>query len=104
MSIYGGPASSLLGGNKVVTAAGTQERLVASSTPCAWVVITAAPANTGKITIGDSSVDATADAENGVTLEAGASFTVPINDATNVWLDATVSGDEVGYLIGKVSA
>lgn len=87
-------------GNKAVATAGTAEALVSASTPCAWVVITAAPANTGNITVGDSNVVAAADAEAGVTLAAGDSLTLPVLDLSIVFIDATVSGDEVGFLYG----
>ena len=100
MSIYENPVNSIGAGNTVVTTAGTRVQLTTTATPCSWVVITAAPANAGKITVGGSTVVATADAEVGVTLSAGDSFTVPINDVSKVYIDATNSGDEVGYLYG----
>ena len=104
MSNYGNPASSIAGGNTVVTTAGTRVVLSSTNANVAWVIITAAPANTGKITVGGSDVVATADAEVGITLSAGDSLTLPINNLGSIWLDSTVSGDEVGYLYGKVSA
>jgi hypothetical protein len=97
-------ASGVVSGNKVVASAGTQERLVAQPAACSWIVITAAPANAGNITIGASDVDATADAEAGITLDAGQSTPVlPVNNASLLWVDATNSGDEVGYIYGTVA-
>lgn len=102
MSIYNGPASSIESGNFVVDTAGTQERLTADSTPCVWVKVTAAPANTGGIVVGDADVDATADAENGITVAKGETETFHVMDASLLWVDAPNSGDEFGYVIGKV--
>lgn len=102
MSIYNGPATSIVSGNFVVDTAGTQERLTATPTPCVWVKITAAPANTGGIVVGDSNVDGTADAENGITVAKNTTETFYISDASLLWVDAPNSGDEFGYLIGKV--
>lgn len=102
MSIYEGPASKIVSGNFVVTTAGTQQRLTATSTPCVWVKITAAPANTAGIVVGDADIDATADAETGITIAKGTTETFHISDANLLWVDAPNSGDEFGYLIGKV--
>lgn len=94
-------ASAIGNGNKVVAAAGTQEALVASSTPALWVVITAAPANAGNITVGASDVDATGDAEAGLTLDAVQSTPLlPVTDLKDLWVDATDNGDEVGFIYG----
>lgn len=103
MSVYEQPAATLEAGNTVVTAAGTPVQLTSTSTPCAWVKITAAPNNGGNITVGDEdNVDATSDAEAGVTLDAGVTETFYVQNANVLWLDTTNSGDEVGYLIGKI--
>lgn len=102
MSIYEGSAAAIVSGNFVVDTAGTQEQLTATSTPCVWVKVTAAPANTGGIVVGDSNVDGTADAENGITVAKGTTETFFVRDASLLWVDAPNSGDEFGYLIGKV--
>lgn len=102
MSIFTESAASVVGGNKVVTTAGTQVQLVSTSTPCVWVMITAAPANTGGIVVGDSNVDGTADAEAGISVEKAKTETFYVKDASVLWIDAPNSGDECGYLIGKV--
>ncbi len=103
MSIYSEPAAKVLAGNRVVTTAGTQVQLVTTPTPCVWVKITAAPANTAGITVGDATnVDPTADAEAGVTIAKATTETFFVKDASELWIDAVTSGDECGYLIGKV--
>lgn len=102
MSIFTESAASVVGGNKVVTTADTQVQLVSASTPCVWVKITAAPANTGGIVVGDANVSGAADAETGITVAKGTTETFFVKDASVLWLDAPNSGDECGYLIGKV--
>lgn len=102
MSIYQESAESVLGGNTVVTSAGTQVQLITTSTPCVWVKVTAAPANTAGIVVGDANVDATADAETGITVAKGATETFYVKDASKLWIDAPNSGDECGYLIGRI--
>ena len=100
--IFDGPATGVTGGNFVVTTAGTQLQLTATPTPCVWVKITAAPANTGGIVVGDADVDGTADAESGITVAKGTTETFHVSDASLLWVDAPNSGDEFGYLIGNV--
>ena len=73
--IFDGPATGVTGGNFVVTTAGTQLQLTATPTPCVWVKITAAPANTGGIVVGDADVDGSADAESGITVAKGTTET-----------------------------
>lgn len=100
MTIFNTPPTSLLTGNTAVASAGTRVQLTTTKTPCAWVVVTAAPANAGNIVVGDVNVVATSDAERGVTLDGGDSITIPIADVSSVYIDADTSGDEVGYLAG----
>ncbi len=102
MSVYTESAASIVSGNFVVTTAGTQQQLSATSIPCVWVMITAAPANTAGIVVGDANVDGTADAENGITVPKATTETFFVRDASLLWVDAPNSGDEFGYLIGKI--
>lgn len=94
-------AESIGSANRVVTTAGTQVQLTTTSTPAVWVIITAAPANGGNITIGGPDVDGTADAESGMTLDGGQTTPLlPITDLADIWIDTSNSGDEVGYIYG----
>ena len=102
MSIYAESAAKVVGSNVVVTTAGTQVQITATPTPCVWVKVTAAPANTAGIVVGDSSVDATGDAETGITIAKGTTETFFVKDASELWIDAPTSGDECAVLIGKV--
>lgn len=83
-------------GVKTITSAGTDEAL-ASSTACKKVVIQAQTDNTGWIAVGASGVDATEATGTGVLLGAGDSFELEIDNLSDVYIDATVSGEGVRY-------
>lgn len=81
-------------GNKDVTAAGTAEPLVAATTACKKIYLTAKDNNTGKIYWGSSSVDST----NGDYLfPAGKTAPIEIDDVNKVYIDAEKSGDGVKF-------
>ncbi|MDQ2084703.1 hypothetical protein RA307_31365 [Xanthobacteraceae bacterium Astr-EGSB] len=86
-------------GRKVVTAAGTAEAL-AVSTVAKFVEITAETDNTGIIVVGGSTVVAALATRRGRPLLPGESTTLPISNLSNVYIDATVSGDGVTYVYG----
>jgi hypothetical protein len=85
-------------GRKVVAAAGTAERLVATNTPCKKVTIMALIANTDYVVVGDSTVVASAATRRGIPLGAGTSITLDIEDLYAVYLDAVVSGEGVSFI------
>lgn len=100
------PASSITGGVKTVTTAGTGEKIITASTPAQYVIITALLANTGTIYVGGSDVDKTT--MNGISLTVAAdkdgvkvpgSCIIPINDANKVWIDSTVNGNGVSFVV-----
>lgn len=92
--------TSIIDGRKLVTAAGTAERLVAATQRCKWVQITALATNTTIVAIGGPDVLATAGSEAGALLAAGATTRIPIVDAHRLWVDAKTSGQGVAFLIG----
>jgi hypothetical protein len=95
-----GPATnSAIGDNlKLVAAAGTRETLVASTTPCKSVVITAKLTNTGTVVVGGSTVVAASGAtRRGAPLSAGDSVVIDIDDLVKIYLDVTVSGEGVTF-------
>lgn len=93
-------SSSIGSGTKNVTTAGTEVQLTTTSTPCSWVVVTARPANTGKIVVGDSAIVATAGSERGIVLSAGSSVSLPVDDVSKVYIDSTVNGEGVSFGYG----
>lgn len=101
MGLLDHPASTIGGGRKVVTTAGTQVPLISTVASTNWIIIQAESDNTGLIAVGDSSVDATVTSQtNGVLLAACESLVLPLSDAKAVYIDSTVSGDGVTYLYG----
>ena len=90
--------TSIGDGHKAVTTAGTAERLVASSTPCKYAVITALYTNTGRIMVGGSTVVAAVGATSrGTPLDAYEKFGFPCDDLYDIYIDATVNGEGVMY-------
>lgn len=85
-------------GRKVVTAAGTAERLVSTNTPCRKVTIMAEIDNGDYIVVGDSTVVAALGTRRGIPLSAGSSITLDIEDLYAVFIDAVVSGEGVTFM------
>lgn len=98
-------------GIKAVAAAGTAVRLVAASTPAAWVKIQANEGNTADsmIVVGGTTVDATEATRRGIALPAATPVVAagfgrgvlhiqgPI-DLTDIWLDAETNADAVNFI------
>lgn len=84
-------------GRKVVTTAGTRERLVSTNTPCKKVTITALYENTDMIVLGDVTVVASVGTRRGTPLVAGQSITLDVEDLYTIYLDSVVSGEGVSY-------
>jgi hypothetical protein len=95
----GGVVSSLGQGKKTVTTAGTPVAL-AATTSIAWVTIEALQANTGRIAVGGSGVDATLTTGTGATLGSGDAATIRVSDLASVFIDSTVSGEGVRFTYG----
>ena len=98
--------STIAGGIKTVTTAGTGEKIITASTPAQYVIITALLANTGTIYVGGADVDKTT--MNGIALTVAAdkdgikipgSCIIPINNANKIWIDATVNGNGVSFVV-----
>ena len=88
--------TTIANGRKVVTTAGTAV-VLAASTPCTKVDITAETDNTGIISVGGSGVIALLATRQGVPLNAGDTYSLDITNLTTVYIDSTVSGDGVTF-------
>jgi hypothetical protein len=85
-------------GNKVVAAPATALQLVAGATPCTTVIVTARVGNTKEIAYGFSNaVRATAGAEVGAQLQPGDSVSLRVSDVSKIWIDAQVAGEGVSF-------
>ena len=88
--------STIADGRKVVTVAGTAEAL-ASSTACKLITITAETDNTDIVVVGGSTVVAALATRRGIPLYPGDSYELGIDDLSDVYIDALVSGEGVTY-------
>lgn len=87
-------------GVKTVTAAGTAEALAASRS-VKWVIVQAQTDNTGVVAVGGSGVLGTVATGTGVALAAGESVTLPTEDLSSIFIDATVNGDGARFTYGS---
>jgi hypothetical protein len=86
---------------KTVTTSGTPVKLTAYAVePDQTVLIKAKAANTGNITIGNTSANALTASGNNVVLAAGQSIEMHISNTDQVWIDASVSGEGVEVTVG----
>lgn len=92
-------ASTIGHGYKVVTTAGSDECLVASTTPAKTVIIQAQTDNTTAVAIGGTGVDAAIAMGTGIILYPG-DWTPPIDvdNLTDIYVDALSSGEGVRYI------
>lgn len=91
-------ASRIISGRKVVAAAGTAEKLVATETQCFMVMLSADLGNKAPIVIGNSDVVAANGSMKGVVLTPGnppAIFSV--RDAASIYIDSQQDGDAVCF-------
>jgi len=85
---------------KSVTTAGTPVQISATSLPVTGLnlVIKAKLANTGAITVGNSSANALNSDTKCFRLQANEKITLHIKDLSTVWIDSTVNGEGVEVL------
>lgn len=91
-------ASNLVTGRKAVTAAGTAERIVATSTPCFRVDVGADLNNSNPVVVGDSGVVAAAGSMEGTILMPGnAPHVILIDDLYKLYVDSQTNNDAVVF-------
>lgn len=92
--------TTVTSGRKVVTTAATAVQLSTSTARVGSVAIQAETDNTGRIAVGGSTVVALEGATSqGIILAAGDSVTLDVDQLTDVYIDSTVNGDGVNYLV-----
>jgi len=89
--------TTIADGRKFVTTAGTAVALASTTTTCKKVEITAEFNNTGVIVVGGSTVVADLATRRGTPLYAGSTYTLVIDNLTDIYIDATVSTDGVTF-------
>ena len=98
--------AALESGQLIVAAAGTPQALPSLGTVGAAksVTVQALSTNEGKIVVGGANVVAATGThaspkQKGVYLNAGDTFSIDIVDTTAIHIDATVTGDGIGYTV-----
>lgn len=99
-TVAGDVASTLTDGRKTVTTPGTAVA-VRASLGCDWVCVTALKTNTDQVNVGGSGVLATSGSSTGSPLAAGESVTIPVDNASKVFVDARVAGEGVSFTVGS---
>ena len=83
-----------------VTTSGTPVRVTASPVPDGVsVVVKADDRNTGILTVGNSSDNALNTGTNCFRLTGGSSVSLMVNNANDIWVDSTVSGDRANVIL-----
>ena len=88
--------TGIASGRKVVSAAATAEA-ISGAQACKNVDITAETDNTGVIVVGGTTVVAAVGTRQGTPLNAGDSYSIDIDDLSDIFIDATVSGEGVSF-------
>lgn len=88
---------SILDGTASVGTAGTRFRITTADTFCISATITAGSGNTGIICIGGSTVVATSASRRGVSLNAGDTAIIEIDNINKLYFDGTVTADRFSY-------
>lgn len=93
-----GTFQSMTDGTRVtVTTPGTAVQLTSTSTVCKMLIIQALFSNTHNIAVGGSGVLATVGSEKGITLNPGATYTIPVVDVSLIYIDAITGTEGVTY-------
>ena len=96
--IQQGRATAVVSNRKTISSPGTAETLVAASTPCLWVDVSADTLNGAEILVGASDVKATPGSQKGIVLFAGNPATrIFIDDVVKLFVDTQNANDAVVF-------
>ncbi len=91
-------AKVIVSGRKAIAAVGTAEKILAASTACYRVDISADLGNTGIVVIGGSGVVAANGSMEGVVLTPGnPPYTILTDDVSKIYADVQTNGDAVCF-------
>ena len=87
-------------GQQNVTTAGTAEQLPDVAVPdgCQLTIL-AKPGNAGRIYLGNSKANAESSSNRFDRLDAGIALSLKVTNANKVWVDASVSGEGISYIV-----
>lgn len=92
----GAAYGKIVDGRTTVTTSGTAVRITSSSIPIAGVWVGGDEGNGGIVIVGSSTVKGTSGSMRGIMIEpAGNSIFIPVNNLNLLYVDSTISGDEV---------
>lgn len=92
-------ASRIVSGRKAVAAAGVAEKLVATSTQCFMILISADIGNTSPIVVGNADVVAAIGSQEGVVLTPGnPPVMFLVRDVSSVYVDAITNNDAACFV------
>jgi len=95
-----GNRTSITTGQRDVPAAGTAEQLPSVTIPEGFqLTIIAKPANTGTIYFGNSKANAESATARFDGLSAGLAVSLEITNANLVWVNASVNGEGISYIV-----
>lgn len=91
-------AGKIVSDRKAVAVPGTAEKLVANSTHCFMVIVSADMGNTNPVVIGNSAVVAAEGSQKGIILIPGnPPIPILIDDVSKIYVDAITAGDAVCF-------
>lgn len=90
--------AGLSGGRTTVATAGTRV-VLGASVSMESVAVQALSTNTGTVVVGGSDVVAAAGTRKGIALAANDVVSVDTDDLGEIWVDSTVNGEGVNYLV-----
>lgn len=93
-------ATTLTDGRKTITTAGAAEAIRGTLT-CKWVTVTALATNTLDVHVGGSGAIANAGTQTGTPLAARETITLPVDDASKVFIDVLANGEGVTFTVGS---
>jgi hypothetical protein len=92
-------SGTLVSAEVSVSTAGTAVQIAATGKTLKWgVLFKALAGNSGMIYVGNVSNDVAS--TNGIELDAGEQIFIPAMDLSDIWIDASVNGEDVRVLYG----
>lgn len=89
---------TIVSGRKSVTTPGVAEKLVATSTYCFMLIVSADLGNTNPVVVGGSETLAAGGSQKGIVLVPGNNpVTIVVNDVSKVYVDAQTASDAVCF-------
>lgn len=95
------PINQIIDGKKTSTSPGTAVQFSATKVPCSYVEVQALETNTKQVAVGGPLVKEAVASRAGVVLQPGEGRVFYVIDLSELWLDPQVSGEGVGYQVGR---